>query len=76
MDNHIKEDWIKLRHMKHLGNASEERKPLRRHRCKEEDNIKMKMRVTGCKGVNWIHLAEYTVQWRAVMNIVICLWFV
>jgi len=34
------------------------------------------MRVTGCKGVNWIHLAEYTVQWRAVMNIVICLWFV
>lgn len=47
-----------------LVRTFEERKPLRRHRCKEEDNIKMNLRVIGCKSVNWIHLAERTVQWQ------------
>jgi hypothetical protein len=42
----------------------EERKPLRRHRCKEEDNIKLNLRVIECKSVKWINLAEHTVQWQ------------
>jgi hypothetical protein len=24
----------------------------------------MNLRVIGCKGVNWIHLAEHTFQWQ------------
>jgi len=59
-----------------LVRKSEERKPLRRPRCKEEEDIKMNLRVIGCKGVNWIHVAEYTFQWQTVMNTLICLWFV
>lgn len=59
-----------------LVQKSEERKPLRRPRCKEEDNIKMNLRVIGCRGVNWINLAEHTFHWQTVVNTVICLWFV
>jgi hypothetical protein len=39
-----------------------------RHRW--EDNIKMGFKEIGCEGVNWSHLAQDSVQWRIVVNMV------
>jgi hypothetical protein len=35
-----------------------------------EDNIRMDLREMGWKGVDWIHLARYRVQWQANVNTV------
>jgi hypothetical protein len=50
------------------------RRPLGRHRCKWEDNIKMNLREIGINGVNWILLAQDSVQWWAFVNTVMNLW--
>jgi hypothetical protein len=34
------------------------------------DNTKMDLKETGYEGVEWIHLAQATVQWRAFVNTV------
>jgi len=34
-----------------------------------KDNIKMGLKERGCYIEDWIHLAQYRVQWRAFMNI-------
>jgi hypothetical protein len=44
------------------------RRPLGRPRCRLEDNIKMDLREIGIDGVNWILLAQYRIQWQAVVN--------
>jgi hypothetical protein len=36
----------------------EGKRPLRRHRHRYEDNIKMDLRKTLFEGVDWIHLAQ------------------
>jgi hypothetical protein len=36
----------------------EEKRSLRRPRCRWEDNIKMDLREIGLEGVDWIHLAQ------------------
>jgi hypothetical protein len=41
---------------------------LGRPSCRWVDNIKMDLREIGCDGVNWIHLAQNTDQWRALVN--------
>jgi len=35
------------------------------------DNIKMNLKDIGCEGVDWIHLAQYRVQWRGVVDTVV-----
>jgi hypothetical protein len=49
----------------------EGKRPLRRPRCKWEDNIKMDRREMGWRGMNWIDLAQDRDQWRALVKMVI-----
>jgi hypothetical protein len=48
----------------------EGKRPLGRPRRRWEDNIKMDLREIGIDGVNWIHVAQDRVQWRACVNTV------
>jgi hypothetical protein len=48
----------------------EGQRPLGRPRHRWEDNIKMDLRERGIDGANWIQLAQYRVQWRACVNMV------
>jgi hypothetical protein len=49
----------------------ERKRPLRRPRCRWEDNIKADLQKVGCKGVDWIELAQDRDRWRVLMNAVI-----
>jgi transcription termination factor 2 len=51
-----------------LVGRPEGKRPLGRPRSRWEDNIKMDLREIGIEGVNWIHLAQDRVQWRAFVN--------
>jgi hypothetical protein len=51
-----------------VGN-SEGKRPVGR-----KDNIKMDLREISWEGVDWMHLAQDTEQWRAVVNTVKNLW--
>jgi hypothetical protein len=44
----------------------EGKRPLRRSKCRWEDNIKMDLKEIGIDGVNWIRLAQDRVQWGLV----------
>jgi hypothetical protein len=56
-----------------LVGKPEGRRPLRRHRRKLEDNIKMDLGETGFGDVDWIHLAQDRDRWRALVNTVMSL---
>jgi hypothetical protein len=43
-------------------------RPLGRHRCRWENNIKMDLREIGIDGANWTQLAQDRAQWRACVN--------
>jgi hypothetical protein len=49
-------------------------RPLGRPRHRLEDNIKMDLRETGMRGVNWIWLAQDRVWWQAFLNMVMNFW--
>jgi hypothetical protein len=51
-----------------LVGRPEGKRPLGRHRCRWEDNIKMDLREIGIDKANWIRLAQDRVQWRACVN--------
>jgi hypothetical protein len=53
-----------------LVGRPEGKRPLKRARCRWEDNIKLDLREIGIGGANWIQLAEDRVQWRAFVNTV------
>jgi hypothetical protein len=53
-----------------LGRNPEGKRPLGRLRCRWEDNIKIDVKETGWEDVDWIHLAQDTDQWRALVNAV------
>jgi transposase len=53
-----------------LVGRSEGKRPLGRHRCRWEDNIKMDLREIGIDGANWIQLAQDRIQWRTCVNTV------
>jgi hypothetical protein len=46
------------------------RRPLERPRRRWEDNIKMDIGEIGFGDVDWIHLAQDTDRWRALVNAV------
>jgi len=53
-----------------LVRKPEGKRPLGRHRCRWEDNIKMDLQEMGCGGVNWMELAQDRDRWRALVNAV------
>jgi hypothetical protein len=68
------------RHVAHTGEGRvvyrvlirkpEGKRPLDRHRCRWEDNIKLDLKEIGINGANWIQLAWDRVQWWAFVNTV------
>jgi len=48
----------------------ERKRPLRRSRCRWENNIKMDLQEVGCGGMDWIDLAQNRGRWRALVNAV------
>jgi hypothetical protein len=48
----------------------ERKRPLRKPRCTWENNIKMNLRQIGWGGMDFIHLAQDTDQWRALVKTV------
>jgi len=53
-----------------LVGKSEGKRPLGRPRRRWEDNIKMDLQGVGCRGVDWIELAQDGDRWRALVNAV------
>jgi len=45
-------------------------KPLQTFKHRWEDNTEIDLRETGCKRVDWMQLAQDTVQWQAFGNMV------
>ena len=45
-------------------------RPLGRHRCRWKDNIKMDLQEEGCRGMDWIKLAQDRDRWLALVNVV------
>jgi hypothetical protein len=48
----------------------EGKRPLGRHICRWEGNIKMDIQVVGFGGTDWIELAQDKDMWRALVNAV------
>jgi hypothetical protein len=54
-----------------LVGKPEEKKPLRRPRHRQEDNIKMDLQKIWLEGVHLTHLAQDRDQWQVLVNIVL-----
>ena len=48
----------------------EGKRPLVRPRRRWEDNIKLDLQEVGCRGLDWIELAQDRDRWRALVNVV------
>jgi hypothetical protein len=46
------------------------KRSLGRPELRWENNIKIHLKEIGCEGVDWIHMAQDTDHWRAVVNTV------
>ena len=57
-----------------LVGKPEGKRPLGRHKCRWENNIKMDLLEVGCGGIDWIKLAEDRDRWWAVVSVLINLW--
>ena len=53
-----------------LVGKPEGKRVLGRLRRRWEDNIKMEFQEVGCRGVDWIELAQDRDRWRAFVNAV------
>jgi len=51
-----------------LVGKPEGKRPLWRPRHKWEDNIKMDFQEVGCRGVDWIELAQGRDRWRELVT--------
>ena len=49
----------------------EGKRPLGRHKCRWEDNIKIDLQEVGCRDMDWIDPAQYRERWRALVNVVV-----
>jgi hypothetical protein len=54
-----------------LVGKTEGKRPLGRPRCRWEDNVRMDRQEVGCRGMDWIGLAQDRDGWRAIVNAVI-----
>jgi hypothetical protein len=57
-----------------LVGKPEGKRPLGRLRRRWEDNIHMDLQEVGCRGMDWIELAQDRDRWRALVNAVMNLW--
>ena len=55
---------------KFLVGKPEGKRPLKRPRRRWEDNINMDLQEVGCRGMDWIELAQDRDRWRALVNAV------
>jgi hypothetical protein len=62
--------WGGDRCLQGFGREARRQESLGRPRRRWEDNIKIDLREIGIDGMNWIHLAQDRVQWRACVNMV------
>jgi hypothetical protein len=72
-------------HVAHMGEGigayrilvgrPEARRPLVRPRHRWEDNIKMDLQEVRWEGMDWIDMAQDRDRWRALVNVVMNLWF-
>jgi hypothetical protein len=53
-----------------LVRKPEGKRQLGRHRRRWEDNIRMDLQEVGCRGMDWIGLAQSRDRWRAIVNAV------
>ena len=53
-----------------FGGKYEGKRTLGRPRLRWEDNIKKDLQEVGCRGVDWIELAQDGNRWRAIVNAV------
>jgi len=53
-----------------LMGKREGKRPLGRPRRRWEDNIKMDLQEVGCRGMDWMDLAQDTDRWRALVSVV------
>jgi len=51
-----------------LVGKPEGKRPFGRPRRRWEDNIEMDLQEVGCRGMNWIELAQDRDRWRALVN--------
>ena len=57
-----------------LVGKPEGRRPLGRTRRRWVDNIRMDLQEVGCRGMDWIELAQDRDRWRTLLNTVMHLW--
>jgi hypothetical protein len=57
-----------------LVGKTEGKSPHGGPRRRWEDNIRMDIREISWEGVYWIHMAQDTVQWRALVSTVMNIW--
>jgi hypothetical protein len=48
----------------------EGKRPLRKPKCRWEDNIKMDLQEVGCVGIDWMKLAQDRDRWCALVTAV------
>jgi hypothetical protein len=53
-----------------LVGKSDGKRPLGRPRHRWEDNIKVDLQEVGCRGMDWIELAQDRNGWQALVNVV------
>jgi hypothetical protein len=57
-----------------LVGKPEGKRPLGRPRLRLEDNIKADLQEVGCRGMDWIELAQDMNKWQVLVNVVMNLW--
>jgi hypothetical protein len=58
-----------------LVGKPEGKRPVGKPRRRWEDNIKMDLQEVGCRGLDWIELAQNRDRWRTLVNAVMTLRF-